>query len=120
MRRMTGVVATIYRDMGGFLGGAFISFFILGLLTHFWSLINGIDSVAIRVGATFVMGAILSLLSSHWGATSAIVAVGAGFIVGAFVGGAAGLVVVGVASGVILGGLVGAEIHRPYESTFKK
>ena len=120
MGRLRSGIAAIYRNMWGLAGGAFISLFVLGLLTNFWSFINGLDSVAIRLGAGFAMGAVLSFLSSSWGGTSASVAAGAGFVVGALAGGAGGLVLVGVSAGVIAGGLAGAEAHRPYDSTFKK
>ena len=120
MGRLRGVAAAIYRNMWGFAGGAFVSLFVLGLLTNFWPFITGLDSFVIRFGAGFALGAILSFLSSSWGGRSASVAAGAGFVVGALAGGATGLVLVGATSGVIAGGLAGAEVHRPYESTFKK
>ena len=120
MGRLTRFVAGVSRNMGGLVGGAFLSFFVLGLLTPVWSIVNDIDAVVIRVGAAFVMGAAISLLSSSWVGTSGSVAVGAGFVVGAIAGGAAGLVVAGVTAGAVLGGLVGVEIHRPYDNTFKK
>ena len=120
MRRLRGAVAAIYRNMWALAGGAFVSFFVLGLLTSFWPFITDLDSFVIRLGAGFVLGAVLSFLSSSWGGRSASAAAGAGFVVGAFAGGAAGLVLLGATSGVIAGGLVGAEVHRPYESTFKK
>ena len=120
MGRLRGVAAAVYRNMWGFAGGAFISYFVLGLLTKFWPFITDLDSFVIRLGAGSALGAIVSFLSSRWGGTGASAAAGAGFVVGALAGGAAGLVLVGVASGAIAGGLVGAEVHRPYESTFKK
>ncbi len=120
MGRLTRFVAAVPRNMGGLVGGAFLSFFVLGLLTPGWSLVSDIDAVVIRVGAAFVIGAAISLLTSSWVGTSGSMAVGAGFVVGAIVGGAAGLVVAGVAVGAALGALVGAEIHRPYDNTFKK
>ena len=120
MGRLTRFVTAVSRNMWGLVGGAFLGLFVLGLLTPFWSFVNGIDAVVIRVGAAFVIGAAISLVSSSWVGTSGSVAVGAGFLAGAFAGGAAGLVVVGVAVGAALGGLVGVEIHRPYDNTFKK
>ena len=120
MERMRGVAAAIYTNMWGFAGGVFVSLFILGLLTNFWPFISGFDSVAIRLGAGFALGAIASFLSGSWGGTSASVAAGAGFVVGALAGDAAWLVLVGVSAGALAGVLVGAEVHRPYDSTFKK
>ena len=121
MGRLRGVVAAVYRNMWALAGGAFVSYFVLGLLTNFWPFItDDLDNFVIRLGAGFALGVVVSFLSSSWGGTGASTAAGAGFAVGAFAGGAAGLVLVGVTSGVVAGGLVGAEVHRPYESTFKK
>ncbi len=120
MERIRRVAAAIYGNMWGFVGGVFVSLFILGLLTNFWPFISGFDSVAIRLGAGFALGAIASFLSGSWGGTSASVAAGAGFVVGALAGDAAWLVLVGVSAGALAGVLVGAEVHRPYDSTFKK
>lgn len=115
MRLLPRNLNAIYSAMWGVGGGAFVSFFVVGWLGGIWPIVNGVGSVGVRVAIGVGMGVAVSRLVSQWGTTNTRVAIGVGFIIGAFVGGAAGLVVVGIVFGIIVGGLICHEIHRTYE-----